>query len=326
MLALEYGDNVPDLVEEAYSRLSSRLWRIQAPAKVNLRLKVLGRRDDGYHVLSMLNGSVSLFDEIKVTFVSDCSCQVQCRGAIDEEISSSDNLVTQAYSLFWQACGYSTAPFGLQAEITKGIPTGGGLGGGSSDAAAVLNFLLEKIGDVSDRSAGDSSNSLRSTIARESVTLGADVPYALKKGLCWVQGVGEVVQVVNYPDLADMDILISVPRETVPTAAFYDFYRQNRSVEVGEVGRDEVMDALAGGAACPIETLLCNDFEPYIRQFRPLLGDVLDNARSFFPLTSLTGSGSAMFSLVDKGAQEQVSRYQKSALSLGVSVHRVKLL
>ena len=315
-----------DPVAEAYSRLSGRVWHIKAPAKINLRLKVLGRMEDGYHALSMLNGSVSLFDEIKVAFVSDSSCEVQCSGSIDEEISSRDNLVTRAYTLFWRVCGYDTVPFGIQAEINKSIPTGGGLGGGSSDAAALLNFLVEKIGDVSRRSEDGSKSSLRSSIFREAVTLGADVPYALQRGLCWVQGLGEVVQTVHYPHLADMDILISVPRETVPTAAFYDFYRQSCSFEVGQVGRDEVMDALAEGATCSIETVLINDFEPYIRQFRPLLGDVLDVARSFFPLTSLTGSGSALFSLVDKGAKEQVSRYQKSASSLGVSVHKVKLL
>lgn len=317
---------MPDLLAEAYSRLAGRVWHIKAPAKINLRLKVLGRMEDGYHALSMLNGSVSLFDEIKVAFVPESSCTVECVGSINEDISSRDNLVTRAYALFWRVCGHNTVPFGIQAEINKSIPTGGGLGGGSSDAAALLNFLLEEIGDVSNKSEGGSRSSLQSAIVREAITLGADVPYALQKGLCWVQGVGEVVQAVNYPLLDDMDVLISVPRETVPTSAFYDFYRQKCPLKVGELGRDEVMDALAEGAARPIKAMLSNDFEPYIRQFRPLLGDVLDNARTFFPLTSLTGSGSALFSLADKGAKEQFSHYQKSASSLGVRVHKVKLL
>lgn len=301
-----------------------------APAKINLRLKVLGRRTDGYHLLSMLNASASLNDEISISFSPETSSDVTCCGVRSEHIPVAQNLVTRAYDLFWRSCGYDSPPFALNAQIKKLIPIGGGLGGGSSDAAVLLNFLIEELADIVADGGMCSKQTLRSRVMEAALSLGADVPYAMQQGLCWVRGVGEIVTPIpaapQWSNLVNRAVIITVPSQSVPTAQFYDFYRQNRVFPDEVVEEDTVMLKALNGEDCSLEQLLVNDFEPFIRRFKPEIGDILDHVRSFFANTSITGSGAAIFSIVTEDQLETLEDYRKSVSSEGIMVHKVKLL
>ena len=129
--------------------------RLLAPAKVNLTLRVLGKRPDGYHDIESLVQKVSLYDKISIRQTPEPGIQLQCS---DPAIPSGPaNLVYQAAQLVMEATG--TTDRGISIELEKRIPHGAGLGGGSSDAATTimgLNSLLE-LGDAAGEAGRDRS-------------------------------------------------------------------------------------------------------------------------------------------------------------------------
>ncbi|MBU0966194.1 MAG: 4-(cytidine 5'-diphospho)-2-C-methyl-D-erythritol kinase [Proteobacteria bacterium] len=141
--------------------LSGRKLHLQAPAKINLYLKVLGRRHDGYHELSTWMQKLTLADEITLSSVS-MGIKLQCPGS--DLAADESNLVHKAAVLFFKKTGLK---IGVEIELVKNIPIAAGLGGGSSDAAAVLTGLNTLF------SAGLSDKELMEL----GLSLGADVPF-----------------------------------------------------------------------------------------------------------------------------------------------------
>jgi 4-diphosphocytidyl-2-C-methyl-D-erythritol kinase len=315
-----------DFVEDSSKVLFGHSWSVSAPAKINLRLKVLGRRGDGYHILSMLNASVSLCDEATLRFDNASASTVQCVGLESTKVATADNLIFRAYELFWKVCGFTSIPFSLQAVVDKHIPVGGGLGGGSSDAATLLRFLIQKLGPLLEQHGVIDQSGLEEKLLNASQTLGADVPYALRRGVCWVKGVGECVTSLTIPHLEKLVLLLTVPRDSVPTVGFYDFYRRNKSLPEGELVPDREMEIVHSGRTVALDSLFVNDFEPYIRQFRPQVGEQLDVAREFFPLTSFTGSGSVYFSVVSHESEQRISEYRRAIEKFGAGLRIVKVI
>lgn len=320
------GMSESDFVDAACRALGGRSWSLTAPAKINLRLKVLGRRSDGYHSLSMLNASVSLCDELTLRFELSSPSIVQCVGQESTDVNTEDNLIFRAYELFWHVCGITTPPLPLQAVVHKRIPVGGGLGGGSSDAAALLRFLVEALGPLLEQHGLLSRSVLQEKVYRASLRLGADIPYALRQGVCWVQGVGECVSRVEVPDLDRLTLVLTVPRESVPTKEFYDYYRRNKALPVGECTADSDMKAVDSGEVPPLDQLFSNDFEPYISKFRPQIAQQLHVAREFFSMTSYTGSGSVFFSVVRSDSQQKIMKYRSEVEKLGAAIKIVKVI
>ena len=114
---------------------------VRAPAKINVRLKVTGRREDGYHLLSMLNVGVGLYDEIGISVKEKAGITLTIENAAGgAPVGVEDNVVCKAAARFFERTGVAA---GLDIELKKHIPAGAGLGGGSSDAAAVLGFLAK---------------------------------------------------------------------------------------------------------------------------------------------------------------------------------------
>ncbi len=303
---------------------------LAAPAKVNLRLKVLGRRADGYHLLSMLNASTSLADEVRVTLspVSDAPFDVSVISEPAAAVPGNalDNSVARAWSSFWGEFSEDGAPCGVSVVIIKRIPVGGGLGGGSSDAAAMLRFLAQTCADRLCQLLSITAAEFDKRMMKTALAIGADVPYSYRGGLCWVTGIGE--QVTPLPDIAAWpgDVLITVPPVSVPTGDFYRFFRQLHP-QLPETS-DPVMERISeGGVPISHSELLANDFESDVVVFRPGVAEALRLARKYYPhTTSLTGSGSAIFSLVPEQLVSSVSAFIADMAARGVLVHRAKML
>ena len=314
------------IIESLPARLFAEESVFQAPAKINVRLKVLGRRADGYHLLSMLNVSVSLYDSLRLRLSRETGVVVTLDPPAVLDVASKDNLVARAFNSFWSELGFDSAPMGLSVHLTKRIPIGAGLGGGSSDAGAVFRFLEGELGPVLQRDAGLSSEALRALVMRAASRVGADVPYAYRGGACWVTGVGDVVESLAPGVGWTGEVLIVVPAATVSTAVFYNFYRE-RVPHVPEV-TDEEMSRFArgGGAGLPVE-LIENDFESAVSVLCPEVGRALERARAFFPATtSLTGSGAAIFSLVPPGEEGKIEQLCAEMSSENMTVHRVRIV
>jgi 4-diphosphocytidyl-2-C-methyl-D-erythritol kinase len=191
-----------------------------APAKINLYLRVTGRRADGYHELDSIFVPVSLCDRVRLEIRPAAAPAVAIRCDSAALPSDHRNLAVRAAAAFM-------AEFGMNAEVMidlhKEIPIGAGLGGGSSDAGAVLR-MMAALGRVADHE----------RLATVALTLGADVPFFLAPAPARVGGIGErIMPLRDFPQFA---LLIAVPPVQIPTAAVF---------------RDLVPDQWSGPASDP---------------------------------------------------------------------------
>ncbi len=156
---------------------------LQSPAKLNLMLHITGQRADGYHLLQTVFQFIDLSDEITLTITDDGSIQ---RSAGNPEVDPEQDLVIRAARLLQQRY---TVKQGVDIRIQKNIPMGGGLGGGSSDAASTL-MALNRLWKL------DLGNQELRDIGLE---LGADVPVFIYGKNTWAEGVGEQFEAINLP-------------------------------------------------------------------------------------------------------------------------------
>src|SRR6266498_2949507 len=179
--------------------------QILAPAKINLSLKILGRRSDGFHEIDTLIAPISLYDEIKIDKTnSGKEIEFHCD---DPSVPMGDgNLVVRATNLFFSATKLQP---GISIELKKRIPHGAGLGGGSSDAATTLlalNQLFE-------------TNLARDALAELGSAIGSDVPFFIFEAAALCRGRGELVAPAKLPEA--LSLLLLKPDFTVPTAWAY---------------------------------------------------------------------------------------------------------
>lgn len=283
----------------------SRAVRLRAPAKLNLGLALVGTRADGYHLLESLFVPIGLCDELELAVEPGGEgVALDCGPPLDAELpedlhrvpSGPDNLVHRAARLYCERAGYRAR---ISIRLRKAIPAGAGLGGGSSDAAAVLRGLAGLSG--LDLAPGD--------LARWALELGADVPYFLDPRPAWVTGIGERIEPVEgVPALA---VVLVNPGKTLATAEVYRMADQLG----GALTRNtpgSTMRAFSGLAresrdvASALRDLLINDLEPAARKLCPPVARIADRLdRLGASAVSMTGSGATMFGVF---ASEQAAR------------------
>jgi len=252
-----------------------------AHAKINLRLCVLARERSGYHQIETLLCRISLADRLVVAHAPDLTLEVD--GGDAGPVA--DNLVLRAARAFYDRTAIAPA---ASLRLTKRIPAGAGLGGGSSDAAATLHLLNELHDTRLDRS----------VLLELGFALGSDVPFFVSDApyaLAW--GRGERLLALRSPP--SRPVLVAVPAERVPTAIAYAELARIRSG--AEPARQPlVVDAGAIDSWSAVEGLAKNDFEAVMDrgiEAIPLLRKTL--VRAGARIAQMTGSGSAVFGLFD---------------------------
>jgi 4-diphosphocytidyl-2-C-methyl-D-erythritol kinase len=265
--------------------------RIKAFAKINLTLRVLGARSDGYHDLRTTFQALALHDTLTFTPTRG-PFQLECDDAACP--SDATNLVWRAADRLWRASGREGEPSGVTVRIEKRIPLQAGLGGGSSDGAAALRALaaLWKIRLNADR--------LR-MIAAE---LGADVPFFLEGGTALGINRGDVI----FPliDWQPSWVVLVIPAFGVSTAdAFKWFDTWNAGREPHHArGRSVDKPGPYGEAG--------NDLQPAVEARNPEIGQMAESlARGGASYAAMSGSGSAVFGLFD---DEETAESAASAL------------
>lgn len=262
--------------------------KVLAPAKVNLLLRVLGKREDGFHELETIFHEISLADEI--TFVVADEISMRCsepRIPTDER-----NLVIRAARMMHELFG---APK-VHATLWKRIPFGGGMGGGSSDAAATLRAL----GGWCERKPSETE------LARAALELGSDVPFFLVGGAAYARGRGEELQAIGGTE--EIPLLLLFPNRRVSTPmAFRTLSDQRRGKPVDEPWGLERSRALLERSRWPE---LRNDLEAAVGELLPELADCkrsLEKAGARHALMS--GSGSTVFGMFDSAAARDHARF-----------------
>jgi 4-diphosphocytidyl-2-C-methyl-D-erythritol kinase len=261
--------------------------RIPAYAKVNLCLDVVGRRPDGYHELRTIFQTISLHDSLtlETTRGTDISLRVVGNPTLAGE-PDRNNLVYRALDALREELGWRK---GVRAVLTKRIPAGRGLGGGSSDAAAAMIGLM--------RLAGKSVDTVR--LMRIGSELGADVPFFLGGGRA--VGIGRGDEISPLPDLPKRTILLVSPKDiAVPTKDAYQW------IALQLTNPPDTTRLLQFCALCwsPQENTLSNDFEAAVFPRYPrLLAIKRGLLKQGAAEAALAGSGSAVFGIFQNPAR-----------------------
>ncbi len=261
--------------------------KLLSPAKVNLFLRVLRKRPDGYHELQSILQPVSLFDEISLSVESGKGSSLSCSGR--EMPSGRDNLAVAASHLYLEEAGIQKK---VSIAIKKNIPLGAGLGGGSSNAAAVLVGLNRVLRKFTDRD-----------LLRMAASLGADVPFFVRSTSSFIEGVGERVEVLS--DFPLLHYVILFPGESLSTREVYESWEPPEPPPE-KVDPVSLAERFRGGDF-PLE----NSLEAAVfRVFPEILSlkEIFQSLGARFVLVS--GSGSSVFSVFrEQHEAEEVYEY-----------------
>jgi len=261
---------------------------LRAPAKLNLTLEVLGRRSDGYHRLRSVMVPVTLYDQITIER-ADGELRFRSNSA---EIDPQDNLVVRALRAL------ELPRYDLDVFLDKRIPIGAGLGGGSSDAAAVLEAAMS--GTLGNVGVKDFLG-----IARR---LGSDVPFFLAQTAALVEGTGERVTPLGAPP--DWGCTIVRPPITVLTADAYaelDRFPQ-RERPRPQSATIELAEALQRHDLKRVLDLAQNDFEMPAVRAHSQIGQALELVSAWNGgFAKLTGSGAAVYTLYERPPSETLA-------------------
>ena len=250
-----------------------------APAKINLFLHVVGRRADGYHLLQTHFQFLDYGDSLYFQPTADGRVDCDNSAAILPE----HDLVVRAAKLL-QRSASTTA--GVKIKVSKRIPTGAGLGGGSSDAATTLVALNALWG----------INYSSEALSELAISLGADVPVFVRGRAAWAEGVGDILTPLDAPTGVTLVLIPSCAVATAEIFAHPELTRDTPSIKIHD--------------RCGAN--LHNDCEPVTRRLHPEVGEVIDSLGRFTE-ARMSGTGGSVFGFFpsSKQAETAVSQMPK---------------
>jgi 4-diphosphocytidyl-2-C-methyl-D-erythritol kinase len=248
--------------------------RIRSFAKVNLGIEVLKKRDDGYHEIRTLFQTINFFDILE--FIPSSSGNILLHGDDRSIPWNEDNLIYKAAASLKEMGSISQ---GIEIRAAKKIPSGKGLGGGSSNAAMTL-YALNKIWAL---------NLQKAELMDLGRNLGADVPYFLEGGLCLGTGAGDVISPLE--DLPSLFCLLGLPALSIPTS---DIYKQVRLFLTSRDKDSKIIRFLNSRDF----RLLENKLEEPVFRLYPQIKETKSLFQRLGPELSLvSGTGAAVFGL-----------------------------
>jgi 4-diphosphocytidyl-2-C-methyl-D-erythritol kinase len=263
--------------------MSGRAARMLAQAKINLALRVFGKEADGYHSLETVFLRLELGDDIEIRTTTGAR-SLRCFEMRDKR--PEENLAYRTAAVFADETGW---PKGFEIEIVKNVPIGGGLGGGSADAAAVLQIL----NTLSSKPLADEK--LLALAGR----LGSDVPFLASDyvmALSW--GRGE--KLLRLKPLPSRDVTLFVPPFGVDTAEAYSLLDEERGPYTG-TGPQLTAEMFRDWNSAAKSSV--NDFEPVMRRRHKTIDALLSRGERNGLFYRMSGSGSTVFTVAGVGAR-----------------------
>lgn len=287
------GDLKAISMEPEISINSKYYW--PAPAKLNLFLHITGRRSDGYHLLQTVFQFLDIHDQIGIN--------VNTTGKISARrnypgFNQDEDLTIRAARLLQSV---SNCPLGVEIELIKNLPIGGGVGGGSSDAATVL-LVLNELWET---------ELTKSELACLGLRLGADVPIFVHGHACWAEGIGENLQTITLPEPVYLLVYPKIPVSTGKIFGARELTRDTPAITI--------VDFVEGCAR--------NDCEAVVRQQVPEVDQATRWLEQYAP-AKLTGTGSCIFAEFEsyEVAQRVASNMDKDWQSWVTRGHNYSLL
>jgi len=251
--------------------------KIKTPAKINLTLDILGKRSDGFHNIETIMQTVALYDEIILTSAKKISIETNVAFLPTDSM----NIVHRAADLFFKTFKIGG---GVKIIINKNIPVGAGMGGGSSDAAAVLDGLnrMYETGLCKER------------LERMGAQLGSDVPFFFTKGTCLANGRGEILTPIDNSVKAYT--VIVKPNFSVNTKWAYRQFDKTKTNST--FNSANIINALQNGDITSLSSSLYNAFEHVLVPLYPEVEKIKEMLVKNGALGALmSGSGSAVFGI-----------------------------
>lgn len=275
-----------------------KIIKLRAPAKINVRLDVLGKRQDGYHDLRMINTAVSIFDDIECELI-ERGIVVECEN--DATVPNGEKNIV--YGVAKEILAYSNKNVGVKITIKKNIPSAAGMGGGSSNAASVLMGLNDML----------KINLPKIKLMDIGLRFGADVPFFISQSPAIATGVGE--NITRIKKMPRLPLVIVSPNIKVSTKWVFD--------KVEASNDNQPSDAQPNGDI-PVQfatkksiiRYLNNDLENVTSKIYPVVNDIKTILRKAGALAcQMTGSGPSVFGIFSsKETAEAASKKVGSAM------------
>lgn len=253
---------------------------VKAPAKINLYLEIINKRSDGYHNIESVMHTISLFDILEFSEIQENKIEFVC-----DNFSLPDNKKNLVYKAAEKFKQHYKVDKGIKIKLTKNIPTGAGLGGGSSDAAATI-LALNKMWNINDTT---------ENLELLGASLGADVPFFMTGGTAKISGIGDVVEKINTKFngsfvLVKPDFGVSTPyaysKVKFPLTNIRKIDKIIGVLEKGEFDFESAKD------------LFFNRFEDFIFDEYQEIKQIRKVLENFGCASLMSGSGATVFGLV----------------------------
>lgn len=258
--------------------------RAEAFAKINRSLKVLALRPDGYHELDTVFQTIDLADALEM---EEGAGSLEIRTDDPAVPSDERNLVYRAGALLAERFG---VPLSARVKLTKRIPAGAGLGGGSSNAAIALVLFARLWG----------LPLVPEVAAEAALELGSDVPFFLRGGAARGRGRGEIL--TDLPEEGERRILLVVPPFSLSTARVYEA-RLQKIPPGAPQGEDKNLS--------PGRFFGENDLAPAVQRLEPSMARYRETLTDFFPDCGISGSGSCLAALVEPGGERRIPELRR---------------
>ena len=277
---------------------------VKAYAKVNLSLDIVGRREDGYHLVRMVMQSLDIADILTfekldkpeiIVLLDNPSVGGDGDSPLGKVPLDENNLIYKAARLLFDRYIWKrNEKAGVQITLTKNIPIAAGMAGGSSDAAATFRGINELF----------ELGLMDKELMEMGVTLGADIPYCIMGGTALSEGIGE--ELTRLPDIPECVFLVVKPRISVSTAEAYGGYDSLVESKTGQKVRiihpdvDGQVDALYAGNLKGVTDKFLNVLEYVTAEKHSIIGDIEKIMLDFGALNAMmSGSGPTVFGIFD---------------------------
>ncbi len=267
---------------------------LKGRAKINLTLDVVGKRENGYHDLQMIMQSISLYDTLYIRKIKSSGIRLSSNYAWLP--TNEKNIAYRAAQLFFEETGIQG---GVAIEITKRIPVGAGLAGGSTDAATTLVGLNKLY----------ATKLSKERLMEMGLKLGADVPFCISKGTVLAEGIGE--ELTPLTPMPPAHLIIVKPPFSVSTVTVYKNLDLSKLKEHPDT--PQMIKAIEEGDIKAIASKMVNVLETVTIPMHPVIGEIKDRLMEEGALGAMmSGSGSAVFGIYETKEQAiKVANYFK---------------
>ena len=281
---------------------------IKSPCKINLSLDITSKREDGYHLIESLFHTVNLYDIIDIEKSNEYSISTSGEFALKD--NEEENIVTKILNHFKNNMGLND---NYSIHIEKNIPTGAGLGGGSSDAASIIKFFLSELNI-------EANDSLIEAFSK----FGADIPFFIRGGCAWVSGIGEKIK--NYDFTLPYNIILLYPNIHVSTKLAYSKFNKDDFNKSDIFALKNMLD----NRDYNFENIVShtyNIFEKNVFNIEKKIEEIKKEMENIIKRkVSMSGSGSSLFALYKNDDEKIEDDFNKLKAIFKKNIYKLNLI